>query len=337
MKAIDMHCDTIGHLYGKEKRENIKATFYDANSHINLDKLAAGDYMLQNFALFVFLGMSPDPYKEAMEMADLYDRLMDENTDRIARVLKYEDIEKNAAAGKISAMLTIEEGGVIQGSYEKLQEFYDRGVRMMTLTWNFINEIGWPNTAMPRTQEERAAFKPTGLPQTQNGLTDFGKELVGRMEDMGMIVDVSHLGDAGFYDVYENTKKPFVASHSNARTVCGHIRNLTDDMLRKFGERGCVTGLNYCPDFMKNVPRGTMPETIIDVVVEHAKHIVNVGGIDILGLGSDFDGIGPHPELAGPQHMPAVEEALRKAGFTESQLEKIFYKNVLRVYKEVLK
>ena len=336
MKAIDMHCDTIGALYGRTMK-GMPVSLHEQDTHINLEKLAAGDYMLQNFALFVFLGKSEDPYQEAMGMADLYDKLMEENSDKIAKVLTYADIEKNAAAGKISAMLTVEEGGVCQGSFEKLQQFYDRGVRMMTLTWNFINEIGWPNTAMPRTMEEMKNFKPTGLPQTEKGLTEFGKELVGRMEDMGMIVDVSHLGDAGFYDVYANTKKPFVASHSNARAVCGHIRNLTDDMLRKFGERGCVTGLNYCPDFMKEVPRGTMPETLIDAVVAHAKHIVNVGGIDCLGLGSDFDGIGAHPELAGPHHIPAVEQAMRKAGFTESELEKIFYKNVLRVYKEVLK
>ena len=336
MKAIDMHCDTIGSLYGKQKKGQT-ASMQDPDTHINLEKLMAGDYLLQNFALFVFLGDGCDPYKEAMGMADLYDRLMEENSDEIGKVLRYADIEKNAAAGKLSAMLTVEEGAVCQGSFEKLQEFYDRGVRMMTLTWNFVNEIGWPNTAMPMDPQERAAFKPSGIPQTRNGLTDFGKELVGRMEDMGMIVDVSHLGDAGFYDVYENTKKPFVASHSNARSVCGHIRNLTDDMIRKFGERGCVTGLNYCPAFMKDSRPGEMPEHLIDAVVAHAKHIVNVGGIDCLGLGSDFDGIGPHPELAGPQHMPAVERALEKAGFSTEQREKIFYKNVLRVYKEVLK
>jgi len=336
MKAIDMHCDTIGALYGRQKRGEC-VSLQDPSLQVNLDKLAEGDYMLQNFALFVYLGDGCDPYKEAMGMADLYDRLLMENNDRIAPVLTYADIEKNAAQGKLSAMLTVEEGAVCQGSLQKLQDFYDRGVRMMTLTWNFVNEIGWPNTAMPLDPKQRSQFVPDGRPQTKNGLTEFGKELVKHMEKMGMIVDVSHLSDAGFYDVYENTQKPFVASHSNARAVCGHIRNLTDDMLRKFGERGCVTGLNYCPAFMKDFPEGQLPQTMIDAVVDHARHIVNVAGIDCLGLGSDFDGIGPHPQLAGPHHMPAVERALKQAGFTANELEKMFYQNVLRVYREVLK
>lgn len=153
---------------------------------------------------------------------------------------------------------------------------------------------------------------------------------------MGMIVDVSHLSDAGFWDVYRNTTKPFVASHSNARAICPHVRNLTDEMIRALGERGGVTGLNFCSDFLASVPEGQENAGTIEAVVRHAKHIVNVGGIDCLGLGSDFDGIPTHTELTGADKMPLLDAALEKGGFCASEREKIFSKNVLRLYRELL-
>ena len=156
------------------------------------------------------------------------------------------------------------------------------------------------------------------------------------MESLGMIVDVSHLSDAGFYDVLEETKRPFVASHSNARKVCGCVRNLSDDMIRKLAERGGCMGLNFCADFLKVVPVGEVNPGAIEDVVRHAIHITNRGGIDVLGLGSDFDGIDTNEALPGVQNMEVLWEALHKAGYRQSELDKIFSGNVLRVYKEVL-
>ena len=138
------------------------------------------------------------------------------------------------------------------------------------------------------------------------------------MERLGVIVDVSHLSDAGFYDVAECTGKPFVASHSNARSVCGAVRNLTDSMIRILGERGGLTGLNFCPDFLTTPVIGK-----------------EVGGIGCIGLGSDFDGIGGHRELPGAQTVPLLAEALGKGGFKASEIDKILSGNVLRVYREV--
>jgi len=246
--------------------------------------------------------------------------------------LRYEDIASNEKAGKMSGMLTVEEGAVCKGEIAKLQRLYDMGVRMLTLTWNYPNELGFPNLDSTRGKIVDYFFTP----DTKGGLTDKGREFVAEMERLGMIVDVSHLSDAGFYDVLEVAKKPFVASHSNARGVCGCVRNLTDDMIRKLAERGGCTGLNFYADFLRTVPVGETNPGAIEDVVRHAMHITNVGGIEVLGLGSDFDGIDTNEALPGAESMDRLWDALHKAGYLRSELDKIFAGNVLRVYREVL-
>ena len=145
MKVVDMHCDTIGELWKAEKAG--KPISLRSNSlHIDLEKMQKGDYLLQNFAMFVFLGREKDPLVNVLEMIDVYNRAMAENADIIGPVLNYEDIEKNRAAGKLSGMLTIEEGAVLKGNPYVVRSLYQLGVRMLTLTWNFENEIGYPNT-----------------------------------------------------------------------------------------------------------------------------------------------------------------------------------------------
>lgn len=329
MKVVDMHCDTVSAILTNQEKG---WTLSENDLHVRLDKMKAGDYFLQNFALFVYAGEGVDTYQRACELADCFDRQMQLFPEKIGHVRSYFDIERNAADGKISALLTIEEGAAIQGSMEKLREFYDRGVRMMTLTWNFPNEIGYPNVTLP-ADGGKPDFKK---PQLEKGLTEFGVEVVEQMQRMGMIVDVSHLSDAGFYDVADHANKPFVASHSNARAVCPNIRNMTDDMIRKLAEKGGVMGLNFCPDFLEMKPDGQKNNGTIEAVVRHARHIVNVGGMDCLGLGSDFDGIPTHAELTGADRMPLLADALHKSGFNAAQVEQIFSGNVLRLYREVL-
>lgn len=330
MKVVDMHCDTISKLcdYRKEGW-----TLADNDLHLRLDKMREGDYLLQNFALFVYVGNGKSPYQEAMELMDCFEEQMRLFPDQIGQVYRFSDIERNAAQGKISALLTVEEGAVCEGSLERLREFYDRGVRMMTLTWNFPNEIGWPNLILPKKEGEKPDFT---VPQTKKGLTEFGIFCVEEMQRLGMIVDVSHLSDAGFWDVVSHAKKPFVASHSNARAVCPNIRNLTDEMIRALAECGGVTGLNFCPGFLEMAAEGVENSGTIGAVVRHAEHIVKVGGIECLGLGSDFDGIPTHGELTGGDKLPLLDDALKKAGFAASEREKIFSGNVLRVYRDVL-
>ena len=228
------------------------------------------------------------------------------------------DLEENERQGKMSSMLTIEEGAALEGSIDVLKEFYDKGVRMITLTWNYPNELGYPH-----------GYNEKSSPCERFGLTDCGFQIVEAMENLGMIVDVSHLSDDGVKDVLKCTKKPFVASHSNARAVCPVSRNLSDDLIRKIACRGGVMGLNFYPPFLGD-------EGTIDTIIRHAKHIVNVGGIEVLGLGSDFDGIDGQKELRGAHDMPLLADAFAKAGFSGTDIEKIFNKNVIRVYKDVI-
>ena len=152
------------------------------------------------------------------------------------------------------------------------------------------------------------------------------------MEDLGIIIDVSHLSDAGFYDVLKYSTKPFVASHFGARSVCGVARNLSDDMIRSLAQKGGVTGVNYCSEFIED---HNETFTSLQGMIDHIRHIAKVGGIDCVGLGSDFDGIGNQLEIKDASGMQLLYEGL-KPYFTEEEIEKIFYKNVLRVYHDTL-
>lgn len=326
MRVADMHCDTISALAGL-REQGREAALLENGLHVDLKRMKKSGYLVQNFALFVQLKRDGDPWERVCRLHELYEEEMEKNRELIAPARSFSDIMENDRAGKMSALLTVEEGEVCQGKISRLRQLYDWGVRMMTLTWNYPNQLGWPNFTKGQSPYE---------PNVVQGLTKRGREFVAQMEEMGMIPDVSHLSDAGFYDVLEVTKKPFVASHSNARAVCPRSRNLTDEMIRRLALRGGVMGLNFCPDFLEEAPRGRENPGSIAAVVRHAKHIVNVGGIDVLGLGSDFDGIDTHRELPGVQSMERLWEGLKAAGFTEEQLERIFWKNVLRVYQTVL-
>ncbi len=323
MQIVDMHCDTISRLLhepSKSLREN--------DLHLDLHKMRKGDYLLQNFAMFVMLGRAENPMYECQRLIAKYYEQIEANSDMIAPVYTYADIEKNMADNKMSAMLTLEEGAVVNNDITLLRIYHKLGVRMITLTWNFANGIGHPNFS---NDLELDRFDKLRQTNTVDGLTDFGIEYIKEMERLGIIIDVSHLGDAGFYDVVKYSTKPFVASHSNARSVCGVARNLTDDMILKIAQKGGVIGLNYCEDFLSDDGKGS-----IDKIVEHAKHIIDVGGTEVLGLGSDFDGIGNRSDLSDGSHMPELVEALSKT-YGPEVVDKITHDNVLRIYREVLR
>ncbi len=331
MKVADMHCDTIAEIfYGL--RDGKDMGLAKNNLHVDLEKMKKGDYLIQNFAIFVNIMKYADPLEQCLKLIDLFYNELNKNQDKIALVLNYGDIINNRKSGKMSAMLTIEEGGVTRCDLAHLRNFYRLGVRMLTLTWNCENGIGYPNFQL--IEGEKPDFK---TPNTEQGLTEFGLEFIREMERLGMIIDVSHLSDAGFYQVLNNTKKPFVASHSNARGICNHVRNLSDDMIRKLAERGGVIGINYCPGFLQEVEEEKDAVGTISAIVEHIKYIASVGGYECIGLGSDYDGIPVHRDLPDASYLPLLAEALEKEGFKQHEIEAVFYKNVLRVYKDVLK
>lgn len=341
MKVLDMHCDTISRLYYGDDCDP-QDDLLQNRVHIDLGKMKRGDYLLQNFALFVDTGNTDNPFETAMEMTDRYYRELEKNSDRIAPVYRFADIAKNQAEGKMSSLLTLEEGGILKGRMEYLRIFYRLGIRMIALTWNYENEIGYPNLIfqegiLPGAEEKM--MMPAFERRCSRGFKEFGIDLVQMMEELGIIIDVSHLSDGGFHDVVEYTEKPFVASHSNAAGVCNVSRNLTDDMIRILAERGGVMGINFAGCFltpmMASDPFKDYTGTIVDMI-QHIRHIINVGGIEVCALGSDFDGIPGNPEIADASQMQKLALALEKDGFTETETEQIFYKNAMRVYREIL-
>ena len=167
------------------------------------------------------------------------------------------------------------------------------------------------------------------------GLKPFGIEAMPVMNDLGIIIDVSHLSDGGFYDVAKYSKKPFVASHSNCRAITGHTRNLTDDMIKVLADTGCVSGINFGPDFI--TPDGEKLICSVENIITHIRHFVDVGGIDCVGIGTDFDGVRGEMEIDNASKMDLLFTGLEKAGFTDDQIEKIAFKNVARVIEESMK
>lgn len=333
MKVVDMHCDTIWEIY-KRRQEGQDIRLRSNCLHIDLEKMKAGDYGLQNFALFTPLDRVEQPFEHGMKLVDLFYQEMEANSDLIGVVRSYADIRENWKQGRMSAMLTIEEGAVCQGELAFLRDFYRAGVRMMSLTWNFPNELGYPNGKCGDSKAD-----PDHI-DTIRGLTPKGIAFVEEMERLGMIIDVSHLNDAGIWDVFKYTKKPFVASHSNTRGVVpGCPRNLSDEMIRALAERGGVAGINYYIGFLHNEADWKCKEdrrSLISDMILHMKHMKKVGGIGCIGLGSDFDGISGSLDLGSAADLPLLEDGMRKAGFTSSEIEAVFHGNVLRLYKEVL-
>lgn len=331
MKVVDMHCDTIAEIL-KDHQAGGQMSILENNLHIDLQKMKQGDYLLQNFALYVNLEKADNPFIHAMKLADTFFTEMEAYQDIIGIVRSWKDIEKNRKEGKMSAMLTLEEGGMCLGELSLLRDFYRLGARMMTLTWNFQNELGYPN------RMELREGMPVFLPDTEHGLTEKGIAFLQEMERLGMIIDISHLNDAGIWDVFRYTKKPFVASHSNARALASHPRNLTDDMIRALAERGGVAGINFCAAFLRDKDEmGNEPVySLCRDMVAHMKHMKNIGGIGCIGLGTDFDGIGSIVEMKDASGMKILADEMEKEGFTTGEIEAVFHGNVLRVYKEIL-
>lgn len=335
MKVVDMHCDTIAKLY-EDHQNGGSASILENSLHIDLQKLEQGDYLLQNFALFTHLKKTEQPFEHAMKLVDTFYTELEAYPDKIGIVKCWDDIEANRTAGRMSALLTLEEGGVCRGELACLRDFYRLGVRMMTLTWNFQNELGYPNKLIPG--DVSSCRPPKCVPDTEHGLTEKGIEFVREMERLGMIIDISHLNDAGIWDVFQYTTKPFVASHSNARAAAGHPRNLTDDMIRALADRGGVAGINFCASFLRNEEKGEFwHHSYCSDMVRHMKHMKQIGGISCIGLGTDFDGISSIVELGDCSGMQTLADEMSRQGFTDGEIEAVFSENVLRVYRELLR
>ena len=316
-KALDMHCDTLMKLAKSGDLD-------EKSSMVTLKGLREGGVALQCFADFVPTGMFPKFCRQFLseklfqKMYRGYQAMMARHQDALFPVLTGADVDRAGTDGKIGVLLTIEDGGVLGDKLENVKKVYDMGVRLVTLTWNHPNAIGFPHS------------KDSEL--MSKGLTPFGREVVREMERLGMAVDISHCSDGVFRDVAEMAAKPFVASHSNARAVCGHTRNMADGMIRTLADKGGVMGLNLGPEFLRDGGK----ESRVEDMVRQVLHIRNVGGSGVLALGSDFDGISGTFEVKGPQDWPRLADALLRAGMSEDEVEAMWYTNAARVLRAAL-
>lgn len=319
MNFIDMHCDTIWKLM------NNKETGLKENPFcVDLQKLNRAGSIAQFFACFIYMkqfqgeNRYTEGFSYAEQMIERMQQELSQNTDTIALATNLSDVVKNQKCGKLSAFLTIEEGGILDSQMSRLHTLYEKGIRLMTLLWNEENSIGFPNSKDYEIM--------------QRGLKPFGFEVVKQMNTLGMLIDVAHLSDGGFWDVFHSSTKPFVASHSNARALCSHPRNLTDEMIRAIAEKGGVIGLNFYPYFVN--PSGTAS---VQDLAKHALHVFQIGGEDVLAVGTDFDGFDEgNLELTDISQVHLLWMELKKQGLTERQLEKIWSQNILRVITDVL-
>ena len=322
-----MHCDTLGAvlLQDPERRD----LYHCPAAMLDLARMRQAGQTAQFFAVFLppagtfaeygIPDMSDEEYIETLRQILLQN--VQRHGDILAMAYNADDVYRNRAAGRMSAILTMEDGRAVQGKLENLERFYRQGFRAIALTWNGANCFGAPNSADPAVMAA--------------GLTPFGKEAVAYMQELGMLVDVSHLSEGGFYDVAAVCKKPFIASHSNSRgALCAHQRGLTDDQVRTLANAGGVTGLNFCPYFLH--PDGTGNTSTAALIARHARHLADVGGVECVGLGSDFDGITGELEIGDSTKVPLLADALQKEGFTAADIEKIFYQNVLRVLRDAM-
>ena len=319
MNLIDMHCDTIFLMEREEGHKLKKNTLC-----VDLEKMKQVECMAQFFACFIYMNELTGGdrflkgYQRALNMIQRGKQEFSDNADQISLVRNYEELMKNHRAGKMSAFLTIEEGGIIANDMKRLEYLYDEGIRLMTLLWNGENCIGYPNSRDTEVMNK--------------GLKPFGVEVVERMNELGMIIDVSHLSDGGFWDVIKYSKKPVVASHSNARTLCSHPRNLTNDMIKALAKNGGVSGINFYPAFLNGTTKAG-----IDDLIRHIEHMYYVGGEDFVAIGTDFDGFDDGEcDIKNIGDMNYLYEALKKRKYNDDQIEKFWYKNALRVIKETL-
>ena len=320
MNLIDMHCDTVMQLFHRKGRENLK----DNQFGISIPRMRKAGTLAQFFACFTCVEEYKDQggfdacYDRVLEMIALFEKQMNLFQEDIAQARTYEKIMENRKQEKISAVLTVEEGGVLNGEMERLDFLYQKGVRLITLMWNYENCLGYPNS---RDQNVM-----------QKGLTSFGSDVVRRMGELGMIVDVSHASDGSFYDVLGNARGPVVASHSNCRALCSHPRNLTDEMIRDLANAGGVAGLNFYGAFL-----GTKDASLLEEMTAHVQHMVRVGGSDFPAIGTDFDGFDgmKHLDIPDASHMEKLWDALKKSGLSERQLDKIWSENVLRIFRSI--
>ncbi|HUP65511.1 MAG TPA: dipeptidase [Thermoanaerobaculia bacterium] len=355
--VVDGHCDTPFRL----KRMGLGIADPDPLAQVDLRILIESGITASFFAAYV------PPYYANRGSAAFADQLIDIIENEAARHPRNlmlgrdsRSIEEAKRSGRVAIMIGIEGGHAIEDSLEKLERFYERGVRYLTLT--HVNTNHWADSSTDVARH--------------GGLTPFGRDVVRTMNRLGMIVDISHVADTTFYHVLETSGVPVIASHSSCRALTSHPRNLSDAMLRDLAQARGVCMINFYSAFISQGVTDTLrnasprsdarnaigpneelpddtrdwasfctwydslgaPETTLDDVVDHIVHAAEVAGVDTVGIGSDFDGVPALPrELADARALPLLTDAMLQRGFHPNEVEKILGGNFMRAFKEIEK
>ncbi len=356
--TIDMHADTVQRLLD----ENIDLNLRLPNGHLDVVRMREGKLDAQFFAVWVepqFYGANG---VRAVERADkqiaAVRALAERHPETWTLATSAEDVRRAAREGKLAALIGLEGGYAIDEKLESIEKYYRAGVRYISPTWSV--SLSWAGSSGDAVGQTR-------------GLNDFGRSIIREMNRLGIIVDVSHVSDKTFRDIIETSTKPVIATHSGARAITNHPRNLDDDQLRALARTGGVACIVFYPAFIEpgwdakklqvdreiaslvdaasaNTPGNPsqkrmardrvreqeyarrLPSVSVARVADHIEHVVRVAGIDAVGLGSDFDGIQAVPrDLASVADFPNLAAELRRRGYSETDIAKIFGGNMLRV------
>jgi len=317
--VVDTHCDTLMQFLPQRGITPPARKLGERSKwgHLDLPRMVEGGVTCQTFAMYTGRrAIVPEAPLIAMQMVDKFYSEIEANPGIVA-VTSHDEIVQAKKEGKVCGLLSMEGAEPLMGELGILRVYYRLGMRMLSFAWNY-----------------RTPFADgLGAKRSESKLPELGVQALEEMGRLGILFDVSHLADSVFWDVADVMKGPFIASHSNARALCGHARNCTDDMIRAIADHGGVLGMNYAPAFVVKGGQGATVEHLVD----HIDHIVKLVGPDHVGLGSDFDGIGPPPKgIETVDKTPNITRVLVKRGYSDEDILKILGGNHMRVFKEVI-
>ena len=311
LKLFDLHCDTIGRLHRDEK------DFFCKDTMVSINELDKFEKYCQAIAVFVpdrFRGDAAEDF--FIQKNEYFKKLMKLNEKNVEQVWNFSDIDRIVNQGKLAAMLTVEGAACLNGKIENVKFLHDCGVKIMTLTWNGENELASGH-------------------DTQKGFTDFGRAAVKEMENVGIIVDNSHLNDVCFWELCEFAQKPFIETHSNIRSVCSHRRNVTEERFAEYVKRGGIIGLNLCDAFIVDDPKAVAADS--EALFRHVERMLELGGENVICCGSDFDGASVHQSLNTPVKFAGFADFMLSKGIKEEIVRKIMWENAYNFMAKNLK
>lgn len=315
--TIDAHNDTLMKVIDPDTWTFSTNIGYPTSFQLDLPKMVEGDFNVACFAAYTDdLGHPNRSNGYLLAMMHALDQTADMNRDRMAKVMSVEGLREALSTGKRCAIQTIEGGyGFDEANAEALlRQFFDVGVRMLAPLWNYSNLLG---EGTLKQYKDGAA--------SSGGLTVLGKKVIGWMEALGMIVDVSHMDEATFWSAVDVARRPLVASHSGAYMVRSHVRNLKDAQLRAVADSGGVVCVVFCRGFIGDDTAG------VEALLDHIEHVMKVAGVDSVGLGSDFDGARMPVDLPDAAHVQLIAAGLLARGYSDDVIDKVMGGNMLRV------